>query len=130
MSFRAEREIFRTLFLARSGSSNRSRIKMGKIFDDIIESIRFGPDWTENIKIERKISERDDIYGSKTEIRQIFWNIILNALQSMPDGLQLPEKAGFRLGRHPPDSDPGRWIGHGFGLDVSAHRCYHDAQIL
>jgi len=77
------------LFLARSSSENRSRIKINKIFDDIIESIRFGPDWTENIKIERKISERDDIYGSKTEIRQVFWNIILNALQSMPEGGKL-----------------------------------------
>ncbi|NQU02964.1 MAG: PAS domain S-box protein [Syntrophaceae bacterium] len=77
------------LFLARSSSENRSRIKINEIFDDIIESIRFGPDWTENIKIERKISERDDIYGSKTEIRQVFWNIILNALQSMPEGGKL-----------------------------------------
>ncbi len=77
------------LFLARSSSENRSRIKINKIFDDIIESIRIGPDWTENIKIERKISEKDDIYGSKTEIRQVFWNIILNALQSMPEGGKL-----------------------------------------
>ncbi len=77
------------LFLARSSSENRSRIKIGEIFDDIIESIRFGPDWTENIEIERDISVRNDVYGSKTEIRQIFWNIILNALQSMPEGGKL-----------------------------------------
>lgn len=74
------------LFLARSGSSNRLCINIVEIIDDIIESIRFGPDWNENIKIERKISGNNDIYGSKTEIRQALWNIILNALQSMPDG--------------------------------------------
>lgn len=74
------------LVLARSGSTERSRIEVSTIFDDIIESIRFGPDWTENIEIERKISEINDIYGNKVEIRQVFWNVILNALQSMPDG--------------------------------------------
>jgi len=77
------------LFLARSNSENRSRIKIREIFDDIIESIRFGPDWTENIEIERDISVRNDVYGNKTEIRRIFWNITLNALQSMPDGGKL-----------------------------------------
>ncbi len=77
------------LYLARTGSAKHSHIKIGEILDDIIESIRFGPDWTENIDIEKKISGNNDLYGSKTEVRQIFWNIILNALQSMPDGGKL-----------------------------------------
>ncbi|MBN2567811.1 MAG: PAS domain S-box protein [Deltaproteobacteria bacterium] len=77
------------LFLARSGSSKRSTIDIGELFDDIIESIRLGADWNENIEIEKDISGIPDMYGSRVEIRQIFWNIILNALQSMPDGGKL-----------------------------------------
>jgi signal transduction histidine kinase len=59
------------------------------MLDDIIESIRFGADWNNNIEIERNISDITDICGNKTEIRQIFWNVILNALQSMPGGGKL-----------------------------------------
>jgi len=74
------------LVLARSGSLERSRIEVREIFDDIIESMRFGQEWTDKIEIKQSISGNNDIYGNKTEIRQVFWNVIVNALQSMPDG--------------------------------------------
>ena len=44
------------------------------------------------------------VFGNRTEVRQTFWNILLNALQSMPDGgrltvetMPLPKQNGRRF---------------------------------
>jgi two-component system sensor histidine kinase PilS (NtrC family) len=74
------------LLLARSSTGDRCVIDVKDVIDDVVESIRFGPDWHENVIIEKKLCDQNKIYGNETEIRQVLLNIIINALQSMPDG--------------------------------------------
>ncbi|MFH1674539.1 MAG: ATP-binding protein [Pseudomonadota bacterium] len=74
------------LLLARPNLSDREEINIKNIIDDVIESLRNGPDWHENIKVVIKLCNPADIYGNKTEMQQMFWNLVLNAVQSMPDG--------------------------------------------
>jgi two-component system sensor histidine kinase PilS (NtrC family) len=77
------------LLLARPSMDKRAVMDMKEIIDDLIESIRFGPDWNEDVTIETVLCEHNEVYGNETEIRQVFLNIIVNALQSMPDGGKL-----------------------------------------
>jgi two-component system sensor histidine kinase PilS (NtrC family) len=77
------------LLLARPSMDKRSVMNIKDIIDDLIESIRFGPDWNDDVTIETLLCEQDEVYGNETEIRQVFLNIIVNALQSMPDGGKL-----------------------------------------
>ncbi len=77
------------LLLARPSMDKRSVMNVKEIIDDLIESIRFGSDWNDNVTIETMLCEQNEVYGNETEIRQVFLNIIVNALQSMPDGGKL-----------------------------------------
>jgi two-component system sensor histidine kinase PilS (NtrC family) len=74
------------LLLARPSMNKRSVMNVREIVGDLIESVRFGPDWNDNVTIETTMCEQNEVYGNETEIRQVFLNIIVNALQSMPDG--------------------------------------------
>jgi two-component system sensor histidine kinase PilS (NtrC family) len=74
------------LLLARPGSEDCNVMDVGEIIDDILESIRFGADWNENVRIMKKLCDRNKVYGNRTEIRQAILNVVLNAFQSMPEG--------------------------------------------
>ena len=77
------------LLLSRPNPAEREDIIIETIVDDIVESLRYGPDWHENIEVIRDLCDQTDIYGNMTEIRQAIWNLILNAVQSMPEGGRL-----------------------------------------
>ncbi|MBW2645697.1 MAG: PAS domain S-box protein [Deltaproteobacteria bacterium] len=77
------------LLLARPNLSDREEINIKNIIDDVLESLRNGPDWHEDIKAVVKLCNPSDIYGNKTEMQQMLWNLVLNAVQSMPDGGRL-----------------------------------------
>lgn len=83
------------LLLARLDRSNREEIDINDVVDDVLESLLFSPDWQDNIEVERKNISEARIHGNKTEVRQMFWNLVLNAVQSMPDGGRLKIEARF-----------------------------------
>lgn len=74
------------LLLARPKPSERMAINVEAIIDDLLESLRFTPEWLENIKIIENLCDQTSIYGNKAEIRQVIWNLILNSVQAMPEG--------------------------------------------
>lgn len=74
------------LLLARPALGNRETIFIKEIIEDVIESIHFVPDWNDGIKVSLLLSDNLSIYANKTEIREVMWNLILNAVQAMPEG--------------------------------------------
>ena len=74
------------LLLARPSPEDSCAMDVKNMIDDIIESIQFGPDWNENIEVVKELCDQNSVYGNETEIRQALRNIVLNAVQSMPDG--------------------------------------------
>jgi len=73
------------LLLARPKRSERKDIDVKAIIDDVLESLHFSPEWSEHIEVIRNLCEQTNIYGNKAEIRQVIWNLILNAIQAMPE---------------------------------------------
>ncbi len=73
------------LLLARPNLNNREEIDIKEVIDDVLESLRHGPDWHENINVVTEFCNETNIYGNMTEIRQALWNLASNAVQSMPD---------------------------------------------
>jgi Signal transduction histidine kinase len=82
------------LLLARPSQAGHENIDIEAVMDDVLESVRYVPDWHEDIEIIRNSCDQASIYGSKTEVRQIIWNLILNAVQSMPDGGRVKIETG------------------------------------
>ena len=75
------------LLLARPKQSERKDIDAKVIIiDEVLESLRFSPEWREDIEVIKNLCSQTSIYGNKAEIRQVIWNIISNAVQAMPGG--------------------------------------------
>jgi two-component system sensor histidine kinase PilS (NtrC family) len=77
------------LLLARPNRINYEKININGLMDDVVESLRCSADWHDTIKMERVFCKAAEISGNKTELKQLFWNLLLNAVQSMPDGGKL-----------------------------------------
>lgn len=74
------------LLLARPKSENKEIFFIKDIIEDVIESVHFVSDWNSNIKISLLLSNNLSILANRIEIKEVIWNLILNAVQSMPDG--------------------------------------------
>lgn len=74
------------LLLAKANLGERAEIYLPFLLDEIMESIRHSSDWDEEIEIRKAFHGDPVIYGNVTEIRQAFWNLILNAFQAMDNG--------------------------------------------
>ncbi len=74
------------LLFARPDIRNRTMIDIQVIVDEILESIRFYPDWNDTVEITKNLCTQNRVYANGTEIKQVLWNLVLNAVQAMPDG--------------------------------------------
>lgn len=72
------------LFLARTTPGTHAMIDIGVIIEDVLDALKYAPDWHEGIEVRKSVAENVLIYANRSEIRQVIWNLLLNALQSMP----------------------------------------------
>jgi two-component system, NtrC family, sensor histidine kinase PilS len=82
------------LMMARPAPGVREDIDLREIILDVLDSLRFVPDWHEPVKIDLHL--KDDplsIHANRSETRQVLWNVILNAVQAMPEGGTLTVEA-------------------------------------
>jgi len=77
------------LLLARPATGDRERIFIKEIIEGVIESIQYLPDWNNDIRVRLELSDNLSIYANRTEIREVVWNLVINAVQSMPEGGEL-----------------------------------------
>lgn len=83
------------LLLARPSPGMPEAIGIADMIDEVLESIRYLPDWRDSIVVVKSFQDPLPlIRANKTEIRQLIWNLILNAVQSMPEGGYLRIEAG------------------------------------
>ena len=83
------------LLLARPSSGTCEEFDFRGIITDVIESLQYVPDWHEGIEIVRRLDGASIIRANRMEIRQILWNLVLNAVQSMPEGGRLTIETGW-----------------------------------
>jgi two-component system sensor histidine kinase PilS (NtrC family) len=101
------------LLMARPALGAREEIDIRETIKESIESLRYVADWHELLDVVMVLTDEPlYIRANKTEIRQILWNLMLNAIQSMPDGGVLkvearPARAGERDGAEISISDTG-----------------------
>lgn len=75
------------LLMARPSPGVVEQIDLGGMVREVIDSLRFVPQWPEALRID--INLRDDslrLQMNRSECRQVLWNVLLNAVQAMPEG--------------------------------------------
>jgi two-component system, NtrC family, sensor histidine kinase PilS len=75
------------LRMARPAPGVHEEIDLREMIRDVLDSLHFVPDWHEPVQIDLHL--KDDplsIHMNRTEGRQVLWNVILNAVQAMPEG--------------------------------------------
>jgi two-component system sensor histidine kinase PilS (NtrC family) len=83
------------LLLSRPTPGIPEMIKITDIIEDILESIRYLPDWRDDIQVIKSLQDHlPFIRANKTEIRQLIWNVLMNAIQSMPNGGRVTIETG------------------------------------
>ncbi len=72
------------LLLARPSPGTMEPIELRSLVSDVVEAIQYVSDWHEGIGIELT---GDDvrISANRAEIRQLIWNLLMNAVQSIPE---------------------------------------------
>ncbi|MGZ6226216.1 MAG: two-component system sensor histidine kinase NtrB [Syntrophales bacterium] len=77
------------LLLARPAPGDRETVFIRETIEGVIESIRYLPDWNDDIRVRLELSDNLSVYANRTEIREVIWNLVINAVQSMPQGGEL-----------------------------------------
>jgi two-component system sensor histidine kinase PilS (NtrC family) len=74
------------LLMARSNQGRRSETDIGRLIEDVIESLTYGAEWNSRVELRKTLGQELLVMGDPAEIRQILWNLMINAMQSMPEG--------------------------------------------
>ncbi len=74
------------LLMARSNLGKRSETDVGSLVEDVIESLTVGAEWNPRVELRKELGKDLRVIGDPAELRQVLWNLMINAIQSMPEG--------------------------------------------
>ncbi len=74
------------LVFSRPTNPDRQRVELYGFIDDQLQHISTDPRWGENRKLVSDVPEDTVILFDANQLRQIFWNLLINAAQAAPDG--------------------------------------------
>lgn len=92
------------LNFARFPEDKKKRVNIKEIIDETLKLIVRSETFRKNIKIEKRLLSDMYIESDPEKLRQILWNIFLNAIEAMPDGgklgisMDLPVKGFVNIG--------------------------------
>ncbi len=74
------------LLFARPISPGKERIHLNHLIEEILQMFTHGSDFNRRIRLETQSQGDLYIQGDPNQIRQVFWNLFINAAQAMPAG--------------------------------------------
>lgn len=83
------------LQLSRISPMLKEKVFPREVLEEVIEAVRATEDWRESITFGLDVEDEGPFWLSRSDVRQILWNLILNAVQAMPRG----GRVGVTIGR-------------------------------
>lgn len=83
------------LLLSKPAHEAPEPVQINEMIEDVLESIRFGPDWTEDVEVVKKMNGELVVFGNRSELQQVFLNVILNSFQAMNSAGRLTIDTGI-----------------------------------
>jgi two-component system cell cycle sensor histidine kinase/response regulator CckA len=70
----------------RGGREERTRINMRRLLNDVLQLARPVLEMHQKIKVNAELEDTCEVSGNAPELRRVFTNLVLNAVDAMPDG--------------------------------------------
>jgi two-component system sensor histidine kinase PilS (NtrC family) len=90
---------------ARPGPLNPETVQLRGIITDVIKM--FDASQSDAIEIDLAVEDGLAVFADAGQLRQVLWNLVLNAAEAMPDGGQLRVSARTLTGRDSQEGSPG-----------------------
>ncbi|MCX5906527.1 MAG: ATP-binding protein [Deltaproteobacteria bacterium] len=74
------------LLFARPSFPRKERIHLNQVVEEIIKMFTNNPDYSSGVEVTNESKDDLFIQGDAQQIKQVFWNLIINAAQAMPSG--------------------------------------------
>jgi len=87
------------LLFAQPPKSEFSPIVLNQLADETIQILRNSPEFNGHISISTRFSHEARVVGDAHQLRQVFWNLLLNGVQEMESGGQLKVKLEREKGK-------------------------------
>ena len=71
---------------ARPASALTAKIELLAVMDETIALLKNSKNFQRNVVIKREIDPQIALKGDPQRLRQVFWNLLINACQAMPEG--------------------------------------------
>jgi signal transduction histidine kinase len=63
----------------------KQRINVNDVAEEVTENVKMSADWRDGIRLEKRIFGENQVLANEEQIRQVIWNLLMNALQSLED---------------------------------------------
>ncbi|HEX5065780.1 MAG TPA: ATP-binding protein [Myxococcota bacterium] len=107
-TLRLDRLIADFLTFARPAPLRAESVSLARVVDETLEA--FEAARPPNVRIERAVDERLAVQADPGQLRQVLWNLVINACQAMPQGgvlrVAATAQGGGRAGRMEPEAKP------------------------
>jgi two-component system sensor histidine kinase PilS (NtrC family) len=95
------------LLFAQPAKINKDKMDIGQVIVETLELFKNSPGHDQSIKIVKNLEKKIVVLGDQHQLKQLFWNLFINAAQIMPHGGELRVK----LETVKPDGTSGRFQG-------------------
>jgi signal transduction histidine kinase len=73
------------LLFARPKPSNRLRFNLNQLIIESLELFKNSGKWNDKMAVETRLNPELDIVSDPEQVKQVLWNIFLNAVEAMPE---------------------------------------------
>jgi two-component system sensor histidine kinase PilS (NtrC family) len=80
------------LLFAQPPKVNKEKMDIGQVIDETLKLFKNSPDHNRAIKIVKDLEKEISVLGDQHQLKQLFWNLFINAAQIMPSGGELGVK--------------------------------------